>query len=198
MKPNRRSIRLPGYDYARAGWYFLTICCHNRAHLFGEIVGAYGIRPEITEPTMKLNEFGIIAQNEWLKTADIRANVELGEFVIMPNHMHAIVGLSGLSEWQNHQSGINDAPGVFNTPLRSPSQTIGAIVRGYKSAVTRQLRQLGQNGNIWQRNYYEHIIRNEDSFLQISEYIIHNPGLWADEEDLRAELQFVPIPPARR
>jgi REP element-mobilizing transposase RayT len=131
---------------------------------------------------MKLNEFGIIAQNEWLKTADIRADVELGEFVIMPNHMHAIVGLSGLSDWQNSPSSINDETGVFNTPLRSPSQTIGAIVRGYKSAVTRQLRLLGQNNNIWQRNYYEHIIRNEDSFRRISEYIIHNPGRWAENE----------------
>jgi putative transposase len=190
MKPNRRSIRLPGYDYARAGWYFLTICCHNKAHLFGEIVGAYGIRPEIGEASMKLNEYGVIAQNEWLKTTDIRPDVELGEFVIMPNHIHAIVGLSGLSEWQNPQSGVNDEtgageiPGVFNTPLRSPSQTIGAIVRGYKSALTRQLRLLGQIGNIWQRNYYEHIIRNEDSFRQISEYIIHNPGRWEEDEYL--------------
>jgi putative transposase len=71
--------------------------------------------------------------------------------------------------------------GVFKTPLRSPSQTVGAIVRGYKSAVTKQLGLLGFNGKFWQRNYYEHIIRNEQSYQRISAYIVNNPSKWLDD-----------------
>jgi REP element-mobilizing transposase RayT len=93
VKPNRRSIRLPGYDYASAGWYFVTIICHNRKHLFGEVVGAYGIRPQ--DPEVILSRLGTIVQEEWLKTAELRPEVELGEFVVMPNHFHAIIGLNG-------------------------------------------------------------------------------------------------------
>ena len=171
MKPKRRSIRLPGYDYASAGWYFVTICCHKRQHLFGEIVRANCIRPD--GPVMELNQLGRIVHEEWLKTAEIRPEVELGEFVVMPNHFHAILGLTG-------HSGLMQEAGVCNTPLQSqfikaadqadtdlsfqsPSQTIGAIVRGFKSSVTKQIRQTGIANDIWQRNYYEHIIRNEDS-----------------------------------
>jgi putative transposase len=75
--------------------------------------------------------------------------------------------------------------GVCKTPLRSPSQTIGAIVRGYKSSVTKQLNELGFVGKLWQRNYYEHIIRNEQSYQRISEYIINNPAKWTDDKFFR-------------
>jgi len=78
---HRRSIRLKGYDYAQAGLYFITICCQDRACLFGEIQNG----------EMVLNEYGTIAHNEWIKTHEIRTNVELGEFVIMPNHIHGII-----------------------------------------------------------------------------------------------------------
>jgi putative transposase len=271
---HRRSIRLKGYDYSRAGLYFITLCCEDRICRFGEIVGANGIRPE-----MILNEYGQIAFNEWIKTTEIRSNVELGEFVIMPNHIHGIIRLLGrgesyspelyspeshspelkneinnelnsrdnmdelylpelnnelntpdnkgvcdtprrtenieelhLSELNNELNtpdnkgvcdtplrnelsdspynggvcdinlGVTDNKGVCDTPLRSPSQTIGAIVRGYKSSVTKQLGLLGFNEKLWQRNYYEHIIRNEQSYQTISEYIINNPSKWKDDK----------------
>lgn len=138
-----------------------------RLCLFGDVVNG----------EMVLNEFGIIAYNEWLKTPVIRPNVELGEFIIMPNHMHGIIRLFGRGELHSP-----DNLGVCKTPLRSPSQTIGAIVRGYKSSVTKQLGLMGFDGKLWQRNYYEHIICDEQSYQQISEYIINNPVKWVDDK----------------
>jgi len=201
---HRRSIRLKGYDYSQAGLYFITICCQDRACLFGEIVWTNRIRAE-----MILNEYGQIAFNEWLKTPEIRPNVELGEFVIMPNHMHGIIRLSGRGELHSPENelhspenelhspenmGVFKTPqrtienedigekGEFNSPPRSPSQTIGAIIRGYKSSVTKQVGLLGFDEKLWQRNYYEHIIRNEQSYQTISDYIINNPTKWADDK----------------
>lgn len=209
---HRRSIRLKGYDYSQAGLYFITICCHNRKHIFGQIafpqssVGANCIRPKSISqenhipPEMILNQFGQIAYNEWIKTPEIRPNVELGEFIIMPNHFHAIIRIlhSPHNTNESHSpdictgelhSPINTnkyhsldiKKGECNSPPRSPSQTIGAIVRGYKSSVSKQLGLLGFDGTLWQRNYYEHIIRDEKSHKNISDYIINNPAKWNDD-----------------
>ena len=149
---------------------------------------------------MVLNPYGIIAYNEWLKTPELRPNVELGEFIIMPNHMHAIIRLSGRGELHSpDNNGVTelhspdngrgelhspdkDKVGVCKTPPRSPSQTVGAIVRGYKSSVTKQLGLMGFDGQLWQRNYYEHIIRDNRSYQRISEYIIHNPAKWQEDK----------------
>jgi REP element-mobilizing transposase RayT len=116
---------------------------------------------------MLLNKFGQIAYNEWLKTPEIRNNLALGEFVVMPNHIHCIIQILGRGE--------------YNSPLRGPSNNIGAIVRGYKSTVTKQLNILNIGCPVWQRNYYEHIIRDELSYQQISNYITNNPEKWAND-----------------
>jgi putative transposase len=199
---HRRSIRLKGYDYSQDGLYFITICTQNRACLFGNIVNG----------EMILNEYGQIAFNEWMKTTEIRTNVELGDFVVMPNHFHGIVRIfgrgvshtpqldtpkcnsgvsnSGVSNSGVSNSGVSNSgecnpgglhSGVCDTPLRSPSQTIGAIVRGYKSSVTKQLGLLGFNQKLWQRNYHEHIIRDEQSYINISDYIKNNPANWDND-----------------
>ncbi|MEO7282500.1 transposase [Gelidibacter sp.] len=202
---HRKSIRLKGYDYSQAGLYFITICCQDRIHRFGHV----------ENDTMILNEFGIVAYNEWMSTPNIRANVTLGEFIIMPNHIHGIIRILRRGELHSPDNELHspdnelhspdnelhspdnelhspdnelhspDDSGVCKTPVRSPSQTIGAIVRGYKSSVTKQLGLLGFNGKLWQRNYYEHIIRNEQSYNTISEYIIKNPAKWADDKFYR-------------
>jgi putative transposase len=103
---------------------------------------------------MILNEYGTIAHNECMATTIIRPNVTLGEFLTMPNHMHGII--------------ILHVMGASHSPPKSPSQTIGAIIRAYKSAVTKQLHNLKMDCAIWQRNYYEHIIRDELSYQRIS------------------------------
>jgi REP element-mobilizing transposase RayT len=182
-KHHRRSIRLKGYDYSQAGMYFITICCQDRICRFGQIVKT----GDDGRPEMILNEYGHIAFNEWLKTTEIRNNIELGEFVIMPNHIHGIIRITCRGEshspiennvLHSPKGECNTNRGECNTPLRSPSQTIGAIVRGYKSSVTKQLGLLGFDGKLWQRNYHEYIIRNENSYLKISEYIKNNPLNW--------------------
>jgi REP element-mobilizing transposase RayT len=165
-----------------------------------------------------LNGYGQIAHDEWLKTCEIRPNVELGEFVVMPNHVHGIVricrgelhSVDGRGELHSPRKGElhtvdgrgelhsprvpgelhspgdgelhSPQGGVCKTPLRGPSQTVGAIIRGYKSAVTKQLGLMGFVGKLWQRNYWEHIIRDETSYIRISDYIINNPAKWADDK----------------
>lgn len=163
----RRSIRLKGYDYTQAGLYFITICCQDRICRFGTVENG----------EMILNEYGQIAHDEWMKTPQIRHHVELGEFIVMPNHIHGIIRLLGRGELHSPIE-----KGVFDTPLRSPSQTVGAVVRGYKSSVTKQLGLMGFTEKLWQRNYYEHIIRNEQSHQAISEYIRNNPAKWHDDK----------------
>ena len=160
---HRRSIRVKGYDYTQPGAYFITICTHTMKSIFGRVVNG----------EMQLNECGIIVKNEWLKTGELRANAVLDEYIIMPNHFHGIVIIT------------DDGRGVLqyaptNNAFRSPSHTIGAIVRGFKSAVTKRINIIiGMSGMpVWQRNYYEHIIRNEKELNLIREYIINNPLQW--------------------
>jgi len=186
---HRRSIRLKGYDYSQAGAYFITICTKNRQHLFGEVVNE----------EMVLNEMGLIAYNEWLRTQELRPNVSLDVFVIMPNHMHGIIVINDdrTGEFDSPRRPDIDIvnldefnmeaanPGEFNTPRqpfmmpKSPSNNIGAIVRGYKSSVTKQINLLNYSGSVWQHNYHEHIIRDERSYCFISDYILNNPKKWA-------------------
>ncbi len=175
---HRRSIRLKGYDYSQTGMYFITICTQNRECIFGEIVNdGNGMKICV------LNEYGKIAEKEWIKTAEIRPDVRIDTFVIMPNHLHGIIRI------------IADSVGAYcNTPrqeelraevpyaslFKSPSKNIGAIVRGYKASVTKQINILRNQPGVpvWQRNYYEHIIRDEESYSRISEYIKYNPLKW--------------------
>lgn len=170
---NRQSIRLKGYDYSSPGEYFITICTHNRKHIFGNVV----------DGEMQLNRFGKIAQNEWVNTESIRDNVVLDTFIIMPNHMHAVFGIMSNvgAVGAYRDTPVRDIPcNNYKSKFRSPSKNVGAIVRGYKSAVTTKINRLGKSTGtkIWQRNYYEHIIRNDKSLNHIRDYIINNPAKW--------------------
>ena len=207
-KHHRRSIRLQGYDYTRAGAYFITICTQGRECLFGEIV----------DGEMILNELGRIVQEEWEKTPAIRREMELDAFVVMPDHIHGIViirespvGDDGAGDGMGNGvgngmgngmgNGVGNGVGAYgNTPLhtppntqpqtnhapfRSPSKTIGAIVRGFKAASTRSInaRRFSPGAPVWQRNYYEHIIRDDAEWNQIREYIEYNPARWKEDEE---------------
>lgn len=181
-KFNRRSIRLQSYDYSQEGLYFITICCQDRIHRFGEVING----------EMVLNQYGKIAEKEWLNTEKIRPNVQLCEYVIMPNHMHGIIiictgELNSPTLNTSTRTGESHSPtiqqkGEFNSPLRGTSNTVGAIVRGYKSAVTKWMRQNSDVHALWQRNYYEHIIRDEKSYQNISLYIQNNPFNWQNDK----------------
>ena len=159
IKHHRRSIRLKHYDYSQPGAYFITMCTFNKECILGNVINGGTL----------LNEFGRIVETEWLKSGQIRKNVELVEYIVMPNHFHGIL--------------VIDSRGVLPyapTQFRLPSQTVGAIIRGFKSAVTKQVNQLRNTPGkpVWQRNYYEHIIRNEGELNNIREYILNNPLRW--------------------
>lgn len=182
---HRRSIRLKGYDYSQAGAYFITVCCQDKECRFGKI----------ENDKMVLNEFGTIAYNEWNKLPERFSNFELDVFQIMPNHMHGIMVLVGatLAVAPNNETDNNNRAGA------SPALTIGDIVGAYKSLVANVCLKIfkskwagvnigaGVNpaptmGKLWQRNYYEHIIKNEQSYQTISNYIITNPSKWKDDK----------------
>lgn len=158
----RYSIRLPDYDYSQSGVYFLTLCVHNRLCLFGDVL----------DGTMHLNELGKIVAAEWLRTPVVRPQVILDEQVLMPNHFHAIIAI------ENSRRGV--LPYARPT-FRSPSQTVGAVVRGFKSATTKQINEFrGTPGAVlWQRSFYEHVVRNDDELTRIRKYIDNNPLQWS-------------------
>ena len=165
-KHHRRSIRLPGYDYSQAGAYYVTIVSYQRDCLFGEILNK----------EMISNEFGKIADECWHAISGHFTFVELGANVIMPNHVHGIIVIR-----DDGRGTIYRAPTVekFGKPIEGSLPT---IVRTYKAAVTRRIgRELNATG-IWQRNYFEHIIRDEKDLQNKTDYINANPSLW-DEDD---------------
>jgi hypothetical protein len=134
---HRRSIRLKGYDYSQAGLYFITLCCQDRIHLFGKISNGRTV----------LNHFGQIVKEEWEKTAEIRKNVALHEYTIMPNHFHAILEIlySKKGELKSGDLGEGSKSGELQfapTEFKSPSQTIGAIIRGFKGATTKRINTI--------------------------------------------------------
>lgn len=160
---HRKSIRLKNYNYSSEGAYFITICIQNRLNLLGNITNA----------KVELNNYGKTVEKEIIKTNKIRKNVKINEYIIMPNHVHLIIEISET---------LNCEQGVCNTPLQTPSKTIGAIIKGIKGSTSRQIGY-----SIWQRNYYEHIIRNEKEYYKIIEYIRNNPIKWEEDEYFEKE-----------
>lgn len=173
---HRRSIRLPGYDYSQPGAYFITIVTHNRACLFGNVEGE----------EVRLYVAGDIVRKEWLRTGDIRPNVELDAFVIMPNHIHGIIvlGCNALDESRPGEGTLQRAPTVerFGKPT---CNTIPTIVRLLKSVTTKRINDLRASPGtpVWQRNYHEHVIRDEAELECIREYIQSNPCNWAEDSE---------------
>lgn len=155
--PNRQSIRLRGWDYTSPGWYFVTINAHANAHIFGVIVNG----------RMVLNAAGQVAQEEWQRSAAIRQNIVMDEFVVMPNHVHGIVRIL-----QGRPAG---RPSEGEARLASGS--LGALVAGYKGAVGRRINIMrGTPGaSVWHRNYWDVIVRDEQALTNIRQYIRLNP-----------------------
>ena len=167
---HRRTLRLPGYDYTQAGAYFVTVVARNRECLFGEVV----------DGEMRLNALGEIVRDEWLQSPTVRPDVDLDVFLVMPNHLHGIIVLT------NHTVGatrrVAPTPGRPRGPIPG---SIGAIVGQFKSAVTKRINAArGASGALlWQRNYYEHVIRTEDELNRIGQYILDNPACWAEDPE---------------
>lgn len=173
----RRSIRLKDYDYSRAGAYFLTICSWNRECLFGDIA----------DGEMRLNEFGKVVKRQWVQTGVVRTNVELDEFQIMPNHFHGIIILNdnvGATPRVAQESAIHRIAPTKDIP-GARSGSIGAIIGQFKSIATKRINAIRNTPcfPVWQRNYYEHIIRTNNEMNRIREYIINNSVKWAEDEN---------------
>lgn len=165
QRPQRSSIRLRGYDYRQEGVYFVTICARGRECLFGEVV----------DGEVHLNECGEIAEALWLQIPLLRPNVTLDAFVVMPNHIHGLLVVTDRDE-RAPAGGAGDAERSSGPAAGS----LGAIIGQYKSAVTKRVSALlGARGvSVWQRNYYEHIVRSDKALHQIREYVASNPAQW--------------------
>lgn len=176
--PDRQSHRWDHHDYT-AGGYFVTICTHERRHLFGAVV----------DEAMRLNERGEIADTCWRAIPDHFEHVELDEHVIMPNHVHGVLWLVGATHCVARTSDNDgDTDNLSGRGIASPLQrarglepgSLGAIVGAYKSAVTRRINRRRDTAGapVWQRNYYDHVIRTNDTARAIRAYIADNPVRW--------------------
>jgi putative transposase len=174
----RRSIRLYCYDYSVPGAYFVTVCTHRRECIFGRIP---------SNGNVTLNRYGRIAFEEWRSSAEMREEMDLDTFVVMPNHVHGIVvikhdisgndvGAQGLAPLQN--------PPLQQPALYRPPRSLGYFIAGYKMAVTKRINALRKTPGapVWQRNYYERILRNDDELNGARFYIQENPARWADDD----------------
>ena len=166
---DRKSIRLRGYDYSSDGRYFITVDSWHKRKIFGMIVGG----------KMVLNQYGKILEEEILNTHIIRHGVNIPVFQIMPDHFHMILEISvGAHGNAPVQSGCGEiSVGAHgNAPVQNlPVQNLGYIIRGIKMAVSTKLKIIGYQLQVWQRNYYEMIVRDESDYNRVVKYILNNP-----------------------
>ena len=147
--PKRKLNRLDNYDYTQKGAYFVTICSMDNKYLFGSI----------KDGVMMLNDIGVIVEKELMNISTHFDNVEVNNYTVMPNHVHLIIAII-----------------LTGAESDARSITIGNIVRGYKSGVSRLIGY-----SPWQRNYHDHIIRNQEDYNRIAEYVDSNPARWAGD-----------------
>ncbi len=197
-----KSMRLKCWDYTTPWWYFVTISTQNHKEYFGKIING----------KMQLNQIGKIAEYEWLETAELRKNVELDEFIIMPNHIHGIVIINeSKTTCRDVASNVLDIEGnknsetvIFNTDVAryvstanknyfsniSPNpKSLSAVIRGFKSAVTKQCN-IQKHPFKWQPKFYDRIIRNEKELYNIRRYIQQNPSKWYLEKGMPGNFEL--------
>ena len=167
-RPHRRSIRLKEYDYSQAGEYFVTICTHDHECMFGEIING----------EMRLNAIGKIVNEEWLRTTRIRPGIELDVFVLMPNHIHGIIVIKD-------ESPISNVGTHSCASLQRKPRSLGSIIAGFKSATTKRINEMRHTPSfpVWQKRFYDRIIRSDKVLVNIRGYISHNVVKWALEKD---------------
>ncbi|MGB7875341.1 MAG: hypothetical protein WBL25_13240 [Anaerolineales bacterium] len=185
LAQGRHSIRLKGYDYTQPGAYFVTFCTYQRDEILGEVLHG----------EMKLSALGMIVQEEWFRSAQIRKEIQLfdDEFIVMPNHGHGIiriieiVGADGVRPGDGVRPINQDARGenqdARGASLRRAARSLGSVMAGFKASVTSRAKQELNIAGIWQRNYYDHIIRNDRELENIQWYIYNNPLNWQQDRD---------------
>jgi len=187
-----KSARLPNYDYASNGMYFITICTHNRKFHFGDVI----------DNEMQLTEIGKLAQKFWAEIPTHFPFVHLGEFIIMPNHTHGILIIDKPIEKLNSELSvaeilqckvsatdnfdINENKKEFMSNISPKPGSISTIIRSYKSAVTKYSRQIDPEFK-WQTRFHDIIIRDQRAYINISNYIINNPSKWGEDKFKKKE-----------
>ena len=179
-------MRLKGYDYTQPGAYFVTFCAYQHDEIFGEVING----------EMKLSEVGEIVRQEWYRSAEIRKEIQLfdDEFMVMPNHGHGIIWIVDISvgaDGVRLDDGVRLGPGAYHAPqpmrpnasLRRAPHSLGSFMAGFKASVTSRARNEYQMTGIWQRNYYDHIVRNNRELNNIRWYIRNNPLNWQLDRD---------------
>ena len=190
------SARCPKWNYTSNGYYFITICTHNRQHFFGEVING----------KMNVSTIGKVVVTEWQKTEEIRLDVQLDAWVIMPNHFHGIVIINKATVEKNQilettqkpqettqkpqettrwvvSTNNNDVSSNNNgMSSRWQSDSLGSIIGQFKSVCTKKIWALGFTEFKWQSRFYDHIIRDRESLNRIREYILNNPAQWELDE----------------
>lgn len=169
-KNRKNSIRKTNWDYSSKGSYFITICTKNRRHFFGEIRNG----------EMCLSEIGKIVQDEWLKTPTIRKdmNLELGEFVVMPNHFHCLITIKYNEYNRPSPQNLSKTKEERSTTFGPQRKNIPSIMRGFKSAVTMQSRLMKNFEFDWQSSYHDYVVKDPYAYFNIANYIRNNPKNW--------------------
>lgn len=181
-KYNTHSHRMPGWDYAGNGFYFITLVTQNRQCTLGEIVNG----------EMILSETGQIVKNEWLQSFEIRDELILHQWAIMPNHIHAIVELIDIHVTP-HGTHVRPDQSVGRVIAQRKPKSISSFMAGFKSAVTKKIDDYIDSENLgipkynrshhfWQPNYHDHVIRDEQEYQRIDNYIVNNPKNWNDDK----------------
>jgi REP element-mobilizing transposase RayT len=158
-------MRLTSWDYTRSGAYFITLGCARRRDIFGSW----------SKGRLELNSLGHIAAEEWLRTVEIRDEIGLDVYVIMPNHVHGLVWI-----WNDND---DDCTSSEVKGFGPSSRSLGSFIAGYKAVVTSRIRsRLGNfSFNVWQQNYYDQIIRNQKHLYRVRRYILNNPLKWLED-----------------
>ncbi len=168
-KYHRRSVRLLDYDYTQSGAYFITICTKERECLFGEVI----------DGEMWLSKIGTVVGECWKAIPDHFPHVVLDGFVVMPNHIHGILMI-----YAEGRGTAGRAPTTerFSRPV---AHSLSTAIRSFKAAVTRRVNELQGTSStpVWQRNYYEHVIRNEEELHSLRQYTVDNPLKWALDQE---------------
>lgn len=185
---HRRSIRLPGYDYSQPGAYFVTLVTHGRECLFGAVV----------DGEMRLNDAGRIVAAVWASLPARYPGVRSGASVVMPNHFHGVVEIyeieghsrslvGAIHELPQRELPQQELPQRENSPEQRHLMTLPLVIGYFKRNTAKQINTFRQTPGtpVWQRNYYEHILRDEDEYRRIFQYILGNPGNWADDDENR-------------
>ncbi|MBA4318241.1 MAG: transposase [Flavobacterium sp.] len=163
------SIRLKEWDYTTPWWYYVTINTKNHIPYFGKIING----------EMILNNLGRIVETEWKKTMLLRPNVELDNFIIMPNHLHGIIILNEIVETRRGVSLRKNSDACFGRPAKN---SLSIIINQFKGSVTHQAKKNGYSNFSWQSGFFERIIRNEIELSNIRYYIEQNPANWKVEK----------------